>query len=99
MGYRDYLRRVRLRQAANLLATTAICIKEIASSVGYKYLSDFYHHFKVEYKMSPAQFRLNQNEVAGLQVYKQASELRSDHDWDANKSCDDPQNGESAIEE
>jgi len=66
IGYRDYLRLIRLRQAAKLLTTTPICIKGIASSVGYKHLSDFYRHFKTEYKSSPAEFRRKRTEIICL---------------------------------
>lgn len=57
MGLREYLRNLRLRHACDLLQSSSVPIKEVATTVGYKHLSDFYHHFKQEYKISPRAFR------------------------------------------
>jgi AraC-like DNA-binding protein len=57
MGFREYLKSIRLRHACKLLATSKLTIKEIAAMVGYTHLSDFYHHFKERVDVSPAVYR------------------------------------------
>lgn len=57
MGFREYLKNVRLKHACKLLATSNLTIKEIAATVGYTHLSDFYHHFKELLALSPLVFR------------------------------------------
>ncbi len=59
MGLREYLKRLRLNHARKLLKSSPLSIKEIAAAVGYNHLSDFYHHFKSEYEISPLVFRRN----------------------------------------
>ena len=53
MGFREYVRNVRLRHACRLLESSNLSIKEIAAAVGYVHLSDFYHHFKQAFGASP----------------------------------------------
>lgn len=57
MGFREYLKKVRLRHACKLLASSNLTIKEIAATVGYTHLSDFYHHFKERFNLSPVVYR------------------------------------------
>ncbi|HEX7288905.1 MAG TPA: AraC family transcriptional regulator [Candidatus Angelobacter sp.] len=57
MGLREYLKNVRLEHACRLLKSSSLSIKEIAASVGYNHLSDFYHHFKSGHGISPLVFR------------------------------------------
>jgi transcriptional regulator GlxA family with amidase domain len=57
MGFREYLKNVRLQHARKLLNNSSMEIKAIAASVGYTHLSDFYHHFKSECGVSPRMFR------------------------------------------
>ena len=59
MGFREYLKNVRLQHARSLLNSSSLEIKTIAASVGYTHLSDFYHHFKSECGISPRMFRRN----------------------------------------
>jgi AraC-like DNA-binding protein len=59
MGFREYLKAIRMKQACKLLRSSPLAIKEIAAGVGYAHLSDFYHHFKSEYGISPRVFRRN----------------------------------------
>jgi AraC-like DNA-binding protein len=59
MGFREYLKNVRLQHACKLLNSSSLEIKAIAAVVGYTHLSDFYHHFKSECGMSPRMFRRN----------------------------------------
>jgi AraC-like DNA-binding protein len=65
MGLRDYLKMIRLKHARNLLHANTLTIKEIAGAVGYTHLSDFYHHFKSEYGISPLVFRRNAQRMTG----------------------------------
>jgi transcriptional regulator GlxA family with amidase domain len=57
MGFRSYLRRLRMSKAADLLATTPLPVKEIARRVGYGDASQFSKAFKRTYGVSPSQFR------------------------------------------
>jgi two-component system, response regulator YesN len=57
MGFREYLKNVRLKHACKLLATSTLTIKEIAAMVGYTHVSDFYHHFKEQYDLTPVIYR------------------------------------------
>ena len=57
MGFREYLKSIRLKHACKLLATSKVTIKEIAAMVGYTHLSDFYHHFKERFDVSPVAYR------------------------------------------
>ncbi len=57
MGFREYLKNVRLKHACKLLVTSYLTIKEIAAMVGYTHLSDFYHHFKQCFDVSPVVYR------------------------------------------
>jgi transcriptional regulator GlxA family with amidase domain len=65
MGFREYLKNVRLQHARKMLNSSSLEIKAIASLVGYTHLSDFYHHFKSECGISPRMFRRNTHR-AGL---------------------------------
>lgn len=57
IGFRAYLRNVRLSRAEELLGATFLSIKEVAASVGYKHVSDFDHHFKRRYGTRPSIYR------------------------------------------
>lgn len=57
MGFREYLRGLRIRKAAELLSGTLLSVKEIAIKVGYKHVSDFDHHFKEVYRIQPSAYR------------------------------------------
>lgn len=57
LGFRSYLRRLRMARAADLLATTALPVKEIARRVGYGDASQFSKAFKRSYGVSPSQLR------------------------------------------
>ncbi len=67
MGFREYLKNIRLQHARKLLNSSSMEIKAIAASVGYTHLSDFYHHFKSKCGTSPRMFRRNMHR-AGLMV-------------------------------
>lgn len=57
LGFRSYLRRLRMSRAAELLATTALPVKEVAGRVGYGDASQFSKAFKRIYGVSPSQSR------------------------------------------
>ena len=56
-GFRSHLRAVRMARAKELLATTDLPVKEIATRVGYDDPSQFSKAFKHTYGMSPSQMR------------------------------------------
>jgi two-component system response regulator YesN len=62
IGFREYLRTVRMNKAEELLKTTCLSIKQVAAAVGYKYVSDFDQHFKMDYGLKPGEFR-NRSEL------------------------------------
>ncbi len=53
----DFVQRVRLRIAANLLASTDLPVKVIASTIGYASRSSFSRMFEQAYGTSPSDFR------------------------------------------
>lgn len=53
----DYLIRIRLETASELLITTDVSVREIAASIGYKDVYYFSRIFKKRKGVSPAQFR------------------------------------------
>ncbi len=57
----DFVRRVRLRHAANLLSTTALPVKVIASSSGYVSRSYFSRAFRAAYGVDPKNFRVSRS--------------------------------------
>jgi transcriptional regulator GlxA family with amidase domain len=57
VGFRSYLRRLRMSKAAELLAATPLPVKEIAGRVGYGDASQFSKAFKRTYGISPSQCR------------------------------------------
>jgi transcriptional regulator GlxA family with amidase domain len=57
MGFRSYLRRLRMSKAADLLATTPLPVKEIARSVGYGDASQVSKAFKRTNGVSPSRCR------------------------------------------
>jgi transcriptional regulator GlxA family with amidase domain len=54
VGFRSYLRRLRMSKAADLLDTTSLPVKEIARRVGYGDASQFSKAFKRTYGISPS---------------------------------------------
>jgi len=51
-----YLRDLRLKQAKELLETTFLSVKEVASHVGITGISHFVREFKKTYRMTPARY-------------------------------------------
>jgi AraC family transcriptional regulator, regulatory protein of adaptative response / methylphosphotriester-DNA alkyltransferase methyltransferase len=58
LGFRSYLRRVRMSHARRLLATTDLPVKEVARRVGYGNPSQFSKAFKRVHGIPPSQARL-----------------------------------------
>lgn len=56
----SFLTELRLEKAAQLLASTEMQIKEIASVVGYRQVPSFYRAFRNKFKMRPADYRARQ---------------------------------------
>ena len=56
-GFRTLAVETRQRQAAELLKTTDLPIKQIAPLAGYKHVSDFSARFKHVYGVTPTEFR------------------------------------------
>jgi transcriptional regulator GlxA family with amidase domain len=57
LGFRSYLRRLRLSNAADLLTGTDLSVGEIADAVGYGDASQFAKSFKHMYGVSPSRYR------------------------------------------
>jgi AraC-like DNA-binding protein/CheY-like chemotaxis protein len=53
----QYLRDFRHARAASLLATTTLSVKEIWCAVGYNDASNFDHHFKRRFGLTPTEYR------------------------------------------
>lgn len=60
--YIEYLISVRLTKSTELLATTDLRIEEISKMVGYDNVSSFRKSFKRKYGISPAEYRLQNEE-------------------------------------
>jgi AraC-like DNA-binding protein len=58
---RDFIRNIRMKQAAYLLASKNMNISEVAYSVGYSSLSHFSYTFKTLFGLSPSEYILNQH--------------------------------------
>lgn len=58
---RDFIKNIRMKQAAFLLATKKINIGEVGYSVGYSNLSHFSKSFKSYYGVSPKEYTLKQH--------------------------------------
>lgn len=56
-GFRAHLRAVRMARATELLATSDLAVKEIATRVGYDDPSQFSKAFKHTHGMNPSQMR------------------------------------------
>jgi AraC-like DNA-binding protein len=56
-GFLTHLHRTRVREAAALLTTTALSVKEIAGRVGYSRTSRFDVHFRRYHGVTPTAFR------------------------------------------
>ncbi len=57
VGFRDHLRVVRMKRAAELLRDPGMSVKEVAAAVGYGNVSQFDRHFKKTYGRRPQDYR------------------------------------------
>jgi two-component system response regulator YesN len=57
LGFRAYLRHLRLSKAADLLMGTDLSVGQIADAVGYGDASQFAKSFKRMYGVSPSRYR------------------------------------------
>jgi signal transduction histidine kinase/ligand-binding sensor domain-containing protein/DNA-binding response OmpR family regulator len=58
---RDFIRNIRMKQAAYLLTSKKLNISEVAYAVGYNNLSHFSNSFKLFYGVSPTEYTQSQN--------------------------------------
>lgn len=58
MGVWEYLRKVRLAAAVELLQSSALSIKEITNAVGYERTGDLDRHIKRSYGVTPSSLRV-----------------------------------------
>lgn len=57
LNFRDYVQSLRMDQAAKLLESTDMTVKQIAEQVGYENSSFFYHLFERIMNMKPLEYR------------------------------------------
>jgi len=57
VGFKEYVTNLRLAEAKRLLLTSDICVQEVAYTVGYTNLNQFYKVFQRYSSMSPADYR------------------------------------------
>lgn len=57
MNFREYLQKLRLEKAAELLSSTRLSITSVARRVGYRDVSRFGQHFKRLYRTGPRRWR------------------------------------------
>jgi AraC-like DNA-binding protein len=57
---REYVREMRMARAAETLADYRLSVKEIASDLGYKDISNFYRDFRIVHGTTPQQLRARQ---------------------------------------
>lgn len=56
-SYRQYMKKIRLEKASELLATTKWGIKRISVEIGLKTVHHFSADFKQRYKLTPTEYR------------------------------------------
>lgn len=57
MQISDYIRRLRMQKAAQLLVSTDQSVARIAQQVGYQDCSRFAQHFRRSFAMTPSRYR------------------------------------------
>lgn len=60
LSYSEYVQKIRLEKAENLLRTTDMTVDEIAEAVGYQNKGYFYKIFKKEFGMTPRRLRVKE---------------------------------------
>ena len=58
-GYtlKAYCHKIQMQEAARLLSSTRLPVTQIAYALGYENRTQFYHNFKKEFHMTPAEYR------------------------------------------
>jgi YesN/AraC family two-component response regulator len=64
-SYSEYIRRVRLEHAEELLRNTKLSVCSISQLVGYENRGYFYHIFREKYGITPAEYRTLDNSIVG----------------------------------
>ena len=57
ISFREYLNKLRLRHACDLLSLTALSVSEIAHAAGYSSVEYFFNVFKKQLSVTPSQYR------------------------------------------
>jgi YesN/AraC family two-component response regulator len=65
VGFKEYVTQVRVAEAKRLLVSTDLSVAEVAQSVSYTNLSQFYKVFDRATSMSPAEYRRYYTPAAG----------------------------------
>ena len=60
----EFIRLIRLKRAAQLLAKSQLNVSEIAYMVGYNNAKYFAKHFKAEFSILPSEYAAKQQEIA-----------------------------------
>src|SRR5512140_1856161 len=60
----DYINQLRLHYAANLLSNSDESVTSISMEAGFENVSHFYHLFKKQFHVSPAEFRARTQKIA-----------------------------------
>lgn len=57
MSYQTMIKKIRMTHASQLLIKTDMSVDEVANTVGYTNVTNFYKFFQEEYKKTPAEYR------------------------------------------
>jgi AraC family transcriptional regulator, regulatory protein of adaptative response / methylphosphotriester-DNA alkyltransferase methyltransferase len=71
--FRDYLTRVRMDRAAELLATRRFTVREVAHRVGYRQPAQFAKAFRRHRGLSPSDFRAGSGGFGGSALHARAA--------------------------
>jgi methylmalonyl-CoA mutase cobalamin-binding domain/chain len=69
-SFSDYLRRIRMDQACQLLRETKLNMEEIVTRCGLRDMQSFYHNFQALMHVTPHQYRLSQNPISAVKPPK-----------------------------
>ena len=69
-SFSDYLRRIRMDQACQLLRETKLNMEEIVTRCGLRDMQSFYHNFHTLMHVTPHQYRLSQNPISASKPMK-----------------------------
>ncbi len=87
-SFSDYLRRIRMDQACQLLRETKLNMEEIVTRCGLRDMQSFYHNFHALMHVTPHQYRLSQNPgsiTKSLEAEEQTAALL--HEISDNLQC------------